>query len=341
MQADFTREIDDGDFNRHKDVGQMNECETLAEAFDRCGFKLDDRINRRDLVQIYQAIERDSKAEIKRLTDQRQYDEAKVLNERCKFMRREFEQHLMKSEVRVQDQERRLMRHAQKAVMHNMARFHEEHEAETEKKCAWRTNDLKLTHENQAYNLNLEIGHIRRPHMKYSKGLLDLINAEESLVRLKQYDDAKNVRRMIDRILPGEEAAFNKRHEDKLDLMRRRQADEHAEDLKRLNERVSALRWNGVRSREKDMSITEQRLKGHETDMHHSHKLVMMKQPELAVHPSATWQVRSGFVATSAYHRGGQLLNAVNGKQANQAVYVASLCNVHDFEAPQSGTYDL
>ena len=41
--------------------------------------------------------------------------------------------------------------------------------------------------------------------MKYSKGLLDLINAEESLVRLKQYDDAKNVRRMIDRILPGEE----------------------------------------------------------------------------------------------------------------------------------------
>lgn len=51
----------------------------------------------------------------------------------------------------------------------------------------------------------LQIGHIRRPHMKYSKGLLDLINAEESLVRLKQYDDAKNVRRMIDRILPGEE----------------------------------------------------------------------------------------------------------------------------------------
>ena len=43
--------------------------------------------------------------------------------------------------------------------------------------------------------------------MKYSKGLLDLINAEESLVRLKQYDDAKNVRRMIDRILPGEEVS--------------------------------------------------------------------------------------------------------------------------------------
>ena len=70
----------------------MNECETLAEAFDRCGFKVDDHISRRDLVQIYQAIEQDTKAEIKRLTDQRQYDEAKVLNERCKFMRREFEQ---------------------------------------------------------------------------------------------------------------------------------------------------------------------------------------------------------------------------------------------------------
>lgn len=49
------------------------------------------------------------------------------------------------------------MRHAQKAVVHNMSSFHEEHEAETEEKCAWRTNDLKLTHENQVYNLNLEV----------------------------------------------------------------------------------------------------------------------------------------------------------------------------------------
>jgi len=319
----------------------MMDCQTLAEAFEKVGFKIDDHVSRRDLVQIYQAIEQDTKAEVKRLTDQRQYDEAKVLNERCKFMRKEFEQHLMKTEIRVQEQEHRLMRHAQKAVVHNMSRFHEEHEAETEEKCAWRTNDLKLTHENQVYNLNLETGHIRRPHMKYSKGLLDLINAEESLVRLKQYDDAKNVRRMIDRILPGEEAAFNKRHEEKLDRMHRRQAEEHDEDLKRLNERVSALRWNGVRAREKDMAITQQRMKGHDVDMVHAHKLVMMKQPELAVHPSATWQNRPGFISTSAHHRGGQLLNAVKGKKANQAIYVASLCNVHSFDNPESGTVEM
>lgn len=73
----------------------MMDCQTLAEAFERNGFKIDDHISRRDLVQIYQAIEQDTKAEIKRLTDQRQYDEAKVLNERCKFMRKEFEQHLV------------------------------------------------------------------------------------------------------------------------------------------------------------------------------------------------------------------------------------------------------
>mmetsp|Transcript_88198 Transcript_88198/g.251849 ORF Transcript_88198/g.251849 Transcript_88198/m.251849 type:complete len:245 (-) Transcript_88198:800-1534(-) len=157
MQADFTREIEDDAFNRHKEVGKMMDCQTLAEAFEKVGFKIDDHVSRRDLVQIYQAIEQDTKAEVKRLTDQRQYDEAKVLNERCKFMRKEFEQHLMKTEIRVQEQEHRLMRHAQKAVVHNMSRFHEEHEAETEEKCAWRTNDLKLTHENQVYNLNLEV----------------------------------------------------------------------------------------------------------------------------------------------------------------------------------------
>ena len=73
----------------------MMDCQTLAEAFEKVGFKIDDHVSRRDLVQIYQAIEQDTKAEVKRLTDQRQYDEAKVLNERCKFMRKEFEQHLV------------------------------------------------------------------------------------------------------------------------------------------------------------------------------------------------------------------------------------------------------
>merc|ERR1712054_480449 len=109
---------------------------------------------------------------------------------------------------------------------------------------------------------------------------------------------------------------------------------------KRLNERVSALRWRGVRARAKDMNTTQHRVKCHEADMMHAHHLVMKKQPELAIQPTATWQNRKGHEATSAHMRGQQLLNAVKGKQKNQAVFVASLCDVHDFDRPESGTVE-
>eukprot|EP00622_Pseudochattonella_farcimen_P001260 FR735899.1.p1 GENE.FR735899.1~~FR735899.1.p1 ORF type:complete len:197 (+),score=19.17 FR735899.1:1-591(+) len=174
--------------------------------------------------------------------------------------------------------------------------------------------------------------------MKYSKRTLELINTEDHLVGLKLYNDAKNVRRMIDKVLPGEEAEFYAAHDSRIDLMRRRLVEAQEEDVKRLNERVSALRWSGVRSRAKDMSTTQHRVQCHEVDMMHAHHLVTKKQPELAVNPTATWQLRKGHEATSAHMRGQQLLNKVKGNQKKQAVFVASLCDVHDFEQPESGT---
>ena len=44
MQVDYDQEIEEGEFNRHMEVGKMSDCETLEEAFARYGFKPDDNI---------------------------------------------------------------------------------------------------------------------------------------------------------------------------------------------------------------------------------------------------------------------------------------------------------
>jgi hypothetical protein len=47
----------------------------------------------------------------------------------------------------------------------------------------------------QRQNLALEMSRIEKPRMKYSKARMEYKNAEIRLCALKQYDDAKNVRR--------------------------------------------------------------------------------------------------------------------------------------------------
>jgi hypothetical protein len=54
-------------------------------------------------------------------------------------------------------------------------------------------------------------------------------------------------------------------------------------------------------------------------------------KPELTVKPSALLAKRSGY-STSSKHRGGQLLDKVKGKSAGDAVFIESLCSIHDFQ---------
>ena len=58
--------------------------------------------------------------------------------------------------------------------------------------------------------------------MKYSKRLLELQQAEKYLTRLKQYDDAKNVNRMIMKIQPKEEKDFDDAFNNGLESRRRK-----------------------------------------------------------------------------------------------------------------------
>jgi hypothetical protein len=193
------------------------------------------------------------------------------------------------------------------------------------------------------------------PRTKYSKRAIELQKAETELIRLSQYDDARKVRQMLQKLLPVEERDFFKRYEEM--IRNKRKALRHTQDIEniKLEEKLKNLRWNGVRKREKLINIGEQRIKNHEHDMRHAHMAESKLKPEMSVKPSALWIKRAGYQRTAAALRGDQLLQRVNtgdspdgkrpGRGATEAkfVFAASLTDKHDFDnhANLSGTYSL
>ena len=74
-------------------------------------------------------------------------------------------------------------------------------------------------------NLELQISRIPRPSVKYSKRVIELVKAENGLIKLNQYDDARKVRVMLDRLIPGEEENCFKVFDAMIELKRKKLRD--------------------------------------------------------------------------------------------------------------------
>lgn len=75
------------------------------------------------------------------------------------------------------------------------------------------------------------------------------------LIKLCQYEDARKVRNMIQKILPGEEESFRQEFQRRLDIKHKRLADDQRDDLVRLDEKLKTIQWNGLREREKSLRM--------------------------------------------------------------------------------------
>ena len=113
----------------------------------------------------------------------------------------------------------------------------------------------RTLHEIQWDNLELEISRIHRPRMKYSKRAIELFKAESGLIRLKQYDDARKVRSMLDRLLPIEEQKFYKVFEEMIEAKRERLRRTQAVNLVRMDEKLKAVEWVDHRRRENEITV--------------------------------------------------------------------------------------
>jgi len=279
--------------------------------------------------------------EIYNLSHTQKYNEAEELRERLHTLRKEFES-LQTDGVKVihHDQVKEFHK-SQKLLLDKVKDSNSMQEHDVKSLCQQLRKNQTRYHEIEWENLELTISRIPIPRMKYRKRTQELIRAEDELIKLDQYEDARKVRYMLERILPKEEkefySAFNASIEDKRKNLRLKQSEE---DVK-LDEKLKGILWNDLRKRERNINVTEQRIKNHLKDMSHFHVLESKLKPELSAKPSALWQKRKGYETTSASLRGQQLNNLIHEKAAGEKVFCDTLVDKHFFDSNYQDTMTI
>lgn len=334
-QHDF--EVDSSEIFK-PDVGNLSHVRNLADLLKTFGYNPDDRVERRELCNIWATVKRDIEAEIVRLAHNNGYEHAKKLRARLVTLRGEFDglqTNTVKSSQMLQHERFTVAEEEMKKKLKEESR---EVLGHTMEDCAQLEADLELSRRIQTENLEFEISKIPAPRVMYSKRAIELKKAEAELIRLAQYDDARKVSLMLEKLIPQEEKARMKKFDMEIERKRENLATKQKQDAIRIEEKVKGLKWAGTRQADKRSDIGLQRIKNHRMDMEHAHHHEKKLRPEMSVKPSALWQKRPGYQATDAALRGDQLLHLVRtggGKPLASSppkqVFAASLTDKHDF----------
>lgn len=320
------------------DVTSLSSVDDVYRVF---GLHCGDRTHRRDQVKMWELVRNAMTAEIETLTKSgvaENYDKAKRLHEALEKIRAGFHGLQTKAVLQSQADEQA---NFDKATSKLRAELAERETRRVQAQEAFEKNqkhDLKHQQDIERENVAHERAIARPSKRRHTKRVLELLRAEHGLASLARFDEAKNVRRMIDKL----EIPAQRRHKLFEDARRARSETQlnDAQDYqrKRLNERLGEVRWTELRRAQRHAARQKQRIHNLHHDMSLAHARDRQRNPELAPTPSALLQKRQHNHDTSAERIGTRLLDVVLGKQDKQAVYVAPLCAQHDFERPLSGT---
>lgn len=330
-------EVDSSEIFR-PDVRNLCHVRNLAETMSAFGYNHDDRVERRELCNMWATVKRDIEVEIVRLAHNNGYEHAKKLRARLITLRAEFDGLQTNTVAKSQVLQHERFNSAEEEMKKKLKDETRELLSHTMEECAQLEADLELSRRIQTENLEFEISNIPTPRVMYSKRAIELKKAEAELIRLAQYDDARKVSLMLEKLIPLEEKVRMKKFEEEIELKREVLARKQKQNAVRIEEKVKGLKWNGTRQAEKRSNIGLQRIKNHRLDMEHAHHHEKNLRPEMSVKPSALWQKRPGYQATDAALRGDQLLHLVRtggGKPLSSSppkqVFAASLTDKHDF----------
>ena len=314
---------------------------TVRDAYMLFGLNPDDRTHRREQVKMWKHIEAAMLDEIATLTGSGRlecYDRAKALNNALENIKQGFKGLQTEELDRTQEAQRVAFEKARHKLGKAVAASEDVRKAEQEKLCARLGDDLAALQAIERENLSHEMAIQVPSKCRFSKRVLELRRAESGLSRLHRFDEAKNVRRMIDRIEGPEKRAHAKALSEAAQKTRDKLRTAQESQSKRLHERLGETRWAATRRADRDAKRERQRVKNLDLDMTQANALDRHRKPELVVHPSALLQKRAHHDLTSSTLNGKKLLDSVLGKKKDEAVYVAPLCGDHVFERPKSGT---
>jgi hypothetical protein len=238
-----------------QEAEELTTVQNLEDALNRFGFTKDDKISRRELVTIYNHIKREMEPEIFRLANTAQYAESKEMRARLTAIRAEFDGLQLNGAANVRNEQQRLFQRGSNELINKVDKEHSSQLSELDEFVEEKKRTHELYQDIERHNLENEISLIPRPPVRYSKRLIELFKSEYNLNKLKQYDEAIKVRRMIDKLLPQEEKKFYEEFDNMIDTKRKNLADQQALDSMRFEEKLKKIEWNDVRRREKEMNV--------------------------------------------------------------------------------------
>lgn len=222
------------------------------DSLNRFGYTKDDRIERRDMMIMYHTINKEMSEEISMLAHDSCYDSAKEMRLRLTNIKNEFQNLQINNEELIRNEQESIFCTAQQNYLNEIKRKHQREEQEILNYCDELRDDLKKTHEIEIENLELKIKKIKQLPTVYSKRLIELLKSESSLINLNEFDEARKVRTMIDRILPNEVNESNNEFLRKNQMKREALYQAHREDLARLDEKIKSIIWTDKRRRERE-----------------------------------------------------------------------------------------
>jgi len=314
---------------------------TVRDAYTLFGLNPDDRTHRREQVKMWKHIEGAMLDEIATLTGSGRlecYDRAKALNGALENIKQGFKDLQTEELTRTQEGQRSAFEKARRKLAKAVVVSEDTRRAEQDSVCGSLSDDLAALQTIERENLGHEMAIQVPSKCRFSKRVLELRRAESGLSRLHRFDEAKNVRRMIDKIEGPEKRAHAKNIAEAAQKTREKLRATQESQSKRLHERLGETRWAAARRADRDAKRERQRVKNLDLDMNQANALDRHRKPELVVHPSALLKKRAHHDLTSSTLNGKKLLDSVLGKKKDEAVYVAPLCGDHVFERPKPGT---
>ncbi len=238
-----------------QEADQLTTVQDLEDALRRFGYSKDDRISRRDLVLIYNKIQHEMEHEIFRLANSSSYSEAKEMRQRLTNLRAEFDNLQLSGVANLRQDQTKSFEKATMFLQSDLLKTHEMGTAGLSAFLEHQKNSEEFFHTIQNDNLDQTISKIPRPKMRYSKRAIELFRAEYGLNKLKQYDEAIKVRKMIDKLLPKEEKKFYDHFDKTIESKRVTLAKIHAEDDARLEEKQRKTEWKHIRQKEYEANL--------------------------------------------------------------------------------------
>ncbi len=252
--AEHANEIDASEIFK-QEADQLSTVKDLEDALNRFGYSKDDRISRRELVLIYNQIKVEMEKEIFSMANSTAYSTAKEMRTRLNKLRAEFDNLQISGVQNTRTEQVDCFGKASTEILTDVKRRQAQSIQQLNETFIKERDTHELYREIETNKLEQTISLIPTPKVRYSKRMIELFKAEYNLNKLKEYDEAIKVRRMIDKLLPKEEKQFYDNFNQSIENKRLALQAAQEVDRQRLDEKIKTHDWNELRRRELESNV--------------------------------------------------------------------------------------